>query len=165
MQFSNLYHSKIKPFTRTVIQKNKKFWGYINKKPGYIRFPAYLLAALVFFLLFAILVDINFLWLFGKSPKVRDLNDPKYEITSELYSSDGKLLGKYFDINRKPVTYKEISPILIKTLVATEDIRFYKHHGIDMRSSFSVAWYVIRGKKRGASTITQQLVKNLFKTR
>lgn len=165
MQLGKLYSSKIKPYLQAIRQKNRNFWANIKRKPKFTRFLIYSGLAFAFFLLYVVAVDINFLWLFGKSPKVRELNNPQYEITSELYSADGKLLGKYFDVNRKPVTYEEISPLLIKTLIATEDIRFYKHHGIDLRSSVSVAWYVIRGKKRGASTITQQLVKNLFKTR
>lgn len=165
MQLVDLFNSKIKPYLQKTGQKIRNFWNGIQKKPKHTRILIY--AGLIFcaFIIYLIAVDINFLWLFGKSPKIRDLNNPQYEITSELYSSDGKLLGKYFDINRKPVKYEEISPLLIKTLIATEDVRFYKHHGFDIRSSFSVAWYMIRGKRRGASTITQQLVKNLFKTR
>jgi penicillin-binding protein 1A len=103
--------------------------------------------------------------LFGKSPNITELNNPDLAVTSELYSADGKLIGKYYDDNRIPVKYEDISPILIKTLIATEDVRYYKHHGIDIRSSASVFWYMIKGKKRGGSTITQQLVKNLYKTR
>ena len=117
----------------------------------------------IFIYVFA--VDMNLFWLFGKSPNVSDINNPKYEITSELYSADGKLIGKYFNHNRTPVKYNEISPLLIKTLIATEDTRFYKHHGIDVYASFSVFWYMAKGDRRGGSTITQQLVKNLFKTR
>jgi penicillin-binding protein 1A len=165
MQLIDLFNSKIKPYLQIAGQKNRYFWERIQKKPKHIRLLIYTGLLFCTFILILIAVDLNFLWLFGKSPKIRDLNNPQYEITSELYSSDGKLLGKYFDVNRKPVKYNEISPILIKTLIATEDVRFYKHHGFDIRSSFSVVWYMIRGKKRGASTITQQLVKNLFKTR
>lgn len=165
MQAGSWYSSKIRPFFRKIGDKKRVFWSWVQRKPKYMRLVIYSGILFGIFLLYVLAVDVNFLWLFGKSPKIRDLNDPKFDITSELYSSDGKLLGKYFDENRKPVTYDEISPLLIKTLIATEDIRFYKHHGIDLRSSVSVAWYVMRGKRRGASTITQQLVKNLFKTR
>jgi len=165
MQSISNYFLKIKPYFQAIGSKIKRFRAAIKQKPKYMRFMIYCLLIFGFFILYVVAVDINFLWLFGKSPKIGELNNPQYEITSELYSSDGKLLGKYFDINRKPVTYGEITPLLIKTLIATEDIRFYKHHGIDIQSSFSVAWYMVRGKKRGASTITQQLVKNLFKTR
>ncbi len=165
MQSISNYFLKIKPYFQAIGSKIKRFRAAIKQKPKYMRFMINCLLIFGFFILYVVAVDINFLWLFGKSPKIGELNNPQYEITSELYSSDGKLLGKYFDINRKPVTYGEITPLLIKTLIATEDIRFYKHHGIDIQSSFSVAWYMVRGKKRGASTITQQLVKNLFKTR
>ncbi len=137
----------------------------INKKPFFSRLV--IKFSLFLFILFICLiaVDLNFLWLFGKSPKISDINNPKFEITSELYSADGKLIGKYFSHNRTPVKYEEISPLLIKTLIATEDSRFYLHHGIDIKASFSIFWYMLKGDKRGGSTITQQLVKNLFKTR
>ena len=54
---------------------------------------------------------------------------------------------------------------MIKTLINTEDVRFYEHHGVDIQATFSILWYMAKGDKRGGSTITQQLVKNLFKTR
>jgi penicillin-binding protein 1A len=106
------------------------------------------------------------LWLFGRSPSVNELKSPKMAEASELYTSDGVQIGRYFNENRTPADYKHISPILLKTLVATEDVRFYKHHGIDFRAVFSALWSGIRGGGRGGgSTITQQLAKNLFKTR
>jgi penicillin-binding protein 1A len=149
-----------------LVRKNiSDFFSYVRRQHGARK--VFLISGLCVaaFLLFIFLVDINFLWLFGKSPRIRDINNPKYEITSELYSADSVLIGKYFDVNRTPVTYNQISPLLIKTLIATEDARFYQHHGIDIKASFSVFYYMIKGEKRGGSTITQQLVKNLFKTR
>ena len=98
-------------------------------------------------------------------PKMKTLNNPETAIASELYSADGKMIGKYFKENRTPVKYEEISPILIKTLISTEDVRFYKHSGVDIRSTFGIIGSLMKGERRGASTITQQLVKNLFKTR
>lgn len=118
----------------------------------------------VFFLLL-VAIDCNFLWLFGESPSVRDIMHPKPAIASEVYSTDSVLLGKYFYENRVAVLYSQISPMLIKTLVATEDERFYKHMGIDMIGSISAIAGALHGNARGASTITQQLVKNLYKTR
>jgi penicillin-binding protein 1A len=103
--------------------------------------------------------------MFGKSPKLSQINDPKQKTASELYAADGKLIGKYFDENRTPVKLNEVSPLMIKTLINTEDVRFYEHHGIDLKATFSIFWYMIKGEKRGGSTLTQQLVKNLFKTR
>lgn len=113
-----------------------------------------------------ILIDMNFLWLFGKSPSMFNIKDPIQHVASEIYSSDGKLIGKYYSENRTPVSFNEISPILVKTLVCTEDERFYKHFGIDFEGVFAAAKdFVTQGEARGASTITQQLVKNLFKVR
>jgi penicillin-binding protein 1A len=118
-----------------------------------------------FFVLFLLLVDFNFLWLFGSSPRIRELKNPQMSIVSELYSADGKRIGSYFIENRSPVDFGEISPNLINALIATEDVRFYHHHGIDFKATLAVVWDMIHGQRRGGSTITQQLVKNLFKTR
>ncbi|MDX2190833.1 MAG: transglycosylase domain-containing protein [Bacteroidota bacterium] len=87
------------------------------------------------------------------------------DVTSELYTADGKILGRYYRENRTPVEYKKISPLLIRTLIATEDARFYEHKGIDWSATVSIFYYMFKGDKRGGSTITQQLAKNLFKTR
>jgi penicillin-binding protein 1A len=143
----------------------KAFNAKVKKTPLIVRIAVILAKIVIAILLFLGAVDINFLWLFGKSPKLHDLNNPNMEIASELYSADSVLIGKYFDKNRTPVKYNEISPLLIKTLVATEDQRFYQHSGIDFKSTFSIFWYMAQGKRRGGSTITQQLVKNLFNTR
>ena len=107
----------------------------------------------------------NFLWLFGRSPKVMQLNNPKMSVASELYTDDNVLIGKYFYENRVPAEFKELSPLLLNTLICTEDVRFYKHHGVDFQSMVGIFWSMAQGDKRGGSTITQQLVKNLFKTR
>lgn len=117
------------------------------------------------FLLYLLMVDINFLWLFGKSPSMHAIAHPKQAEASEIYSADGKVFGHYFRENRIPVQYEEISPMLIQTLICTEDERFYEHFGIDFPGLLSAAKDMARGNARGASTITQQLVKNMFKTR
>lgn len=117
------------------------------------------------FLLYLILVDVNFMWLFGKSPSLSSLTNPPHSISSEIISADNQLIGKYFNENRKLVTFDEISPEMINTLISTEDRRFYKHVGIDFRGLGAAFVDGIRGRPRGASTITQQLVKNMFKTR
>ncbi|MDR3653028.1 MAG: transglycosylase domain-containing protein [Paludibacter sp.] len=124
-----------------------------------------ILTGFVLFLLYLFIVDINFLWLFGKSPGLRSIHNPNQSSASIIYTSDGKVLGKYFRENRTPVTYDEISPKLIKTLIATEDVRFYKHFGIDIEGVFAALKDMAKGRSRGASTITQQLVKNMYKTR
>jgi penicillin-binding protein 1A len=118
-----------------------------------------------FFLLYLVLVDINFLWLFGKSPSLRSISNPSQLISSEIISADGQVIGKYFAENRKLVKYQDLSPALIKTLVSTEDIRFYKHFGIDIQGLFAAFKDMLHDNARGASTITQQLVKNMYRTR
>jgi penicillin-binding protein 1A len=110
-------------------------------------------------------VQINFLSLFGGMPDLKELENPRSETASEIYSADGVQLGKYFRENRSPVLYDEISVNLINALLATEDIRFDSHSGIDMKATVSIPYYFLKGDKKGASTVTQQLAKNLFKTR
>ncbi|SFC43722.1 penicillin-binding protein 1A [Flexibacter flexilis DSM 6793] len=110
-------------------------------------------------------VEHNFLWLFGGSPSMESLQRPKFDIPSEVYTADGKLVGKYFKENRTPVEYNKISPFVVKALLATEDIRFYEHTGIDPEALVSVLYSALRGDNRGGSTITQQLAKNLYKIR
>ncbi|WP_223284377.1 transglycosylase domain-containing protein [Hymenobacter qilianensis] len=117
------------------------------------------------FLLYPILVSTNFMFLFGKSPGLEELENPKVEKASELYTSDGVLIGTYFRENRSPIPFSKISPLLVKALIATEDARFYEHAGIDPQAMAGAVWAVVRGEKRGGSTITQQLAKNLYKTR
>ncbi|MDB5013198.1 MAG: transglycosylase, partial [Daejeonella sp.] len=86
-------------------------------------------------------------------------------IASELYTADGKLIGRYYKENRTPVEYSKIAPSVINALVATEDVRFFKHSGVDFFGVISSTISTARGDKRGASTITQQLAKNLYSTR
>ncbi|TGE22528.1 penicillin-binding protein [Hymenobacter aquaticus] len=115
------------------------------------------------FLLYPILVKSNFLFLFGKSPSLEEMENPKVEQASELYTADGVLIGKYFRENRSPVPFNQISPVLVKALIATEDIRYYEHSGIDLTAlARAVAG---GGRNGGGSTITQQLAKNLYKIR
>lgn len=115
--------------------------------------------------LFILAVDGNWFGWFGDSPKYNVLSKPAQIEASEIYSADGALIGKFFTENRSSVEYKELSPILIQTLIHTEDERFYEHHGVDFTGMLGAFKDALRGNARGASTISQQLVKNLFKTR
>lgn len=110
-------------------------------------------------------VSLDAFGLFGGIPSTENLANPKSELASEVYTEDGVLLGKYFKENRSPAEFSELSPNLIKALFATEDIRFENHSGIDMKGTMAILWYVIRFDRRGSSTLTQQLAKNLFDTR
>jgi penicillin-binding protein 1A len=78
-------------------------------------------------------VETNFLWLCGSMPSVEDLQNPKVAQASEIYSADGKLIGKLYTENRTPIDFDSLSPHLVKALIATEDVRFYEHSGIDSR--------------------------------
>ena len=102
--------------------------------------------------------------LLGELPTFDELENPKNDLATEIISSDGKTLGKYYiEANRTPINYKDLPDNLVKALVATEDERFYEHSGIDFRG---LARAVAKlGKGGGASTITQQLAKNLFTKR
>ncbi len=114
---------------------------------------------------------IGYFWLislnvFGELPTFEQLENPKSDLASELLTKDGRLLGKYYRQNRTYVDYEDISPNLIKTLIATEDLRFESHSGIDGRATARVLKGVLSGKlDGGGSTISQQLAKNLFGTR
>ncbi len=105
------------------------------------------------------------LWLASISdlPSFDELENPKSDLATEIISSDGEVLGKYFHENRVNVKYQDLSPDLVNALVSTEDERFWKHAGIDIRSTSRAVLYM--GKKGGASTITQQLAKMLFHNR
>ncbi|SHM61800.1 penicillin-binding protein 1A [Cyclobacterium lianum] len=123
---------------------------------------------LIGFVIFVLAVSANFLGLFGEMPEFESLENPDSEVASELYSADGILLGKYFRENRSPVTYNELSPNLINALIATEDVRFEDHSGIDPRGLTRVlVKTLILGQSGagGGSTLSQQTAKNLFKTR
>ena len=129
------------------------------------RFLRYTLILVYFVILFFCAIELNFLWLFGYSPDMTDIRNPIMSLSSEVYSADGKLLGKYYKENRSPVEFKQISPNIINALVATEDARFYQHNGVDFYSFISSIRATVKGDRRGGSTITQQLAKNLFETR
>ena len=107
----------------------------------------------------------NWFNLFGTMPNLNDLENPDTNLASELWSADGVLLGKYYRENRISTTYDDLSPKLIDALLATEDIRFYEHSGIDLKGLMAIPYYLLQGKKRGSSTISQQLARNLFKSR
>ncbi|MDG1041013.1 MAG: transglycosylase domain-containing protein [Polaribacter sp.] len=100
---------------------------------------------------------------FGDLPTFEELENPQNNLATEIISSDGKTLGKFAYENRTPIKFKDLPDNLVLALVATEDERFYEHSGIDFRG---LARAVAKlGKGGGASTITQQLSKNLFTKR
>lgn len=100
---------------------------------------------------------------FGPMPSFNELENPETNLASEIYASDGVLLGTFFIENRSNIQFRDLPPNIINALLAIEDIRFTEHSGIDEKALLRVAWGVITGnKKGGGSTLTQQLAKNLF---
>ena len=166
---SHKWVSRSKSVLHFITDRCKAFWGWYTNLYHEARWYKKAILScttfLVLFLLYLGMVDINFLWMFGKSPSLSSIHNPSQPIASEIYSADSVLIGKFFRENRSPVKYEEISPKLIKTLICTEDERFYNHFGIDIQGVFSAIKDMARGQARGASTITQQLVKNMFKVR
>lgn len=101
------------------------------------------------------------LGLFGPMPPLEQLENPKTNLATQIISADGEILGKFFyNDNRTPISFDELPAHLVQALVATEDERFYAHSGIDFRGTFRAIAYL--GKRGGASTITQQLARQLF---
>ena len=153
-----------------ICQAPKKFWqwykGLYQGRRWYTKAAVGFASFIVAFLLYLFMVDINFLWLFGKSPSLNTIMHPKTTQASELYSADNVLIGKYFSENRTPVEYDDINPVFWRALIDTEDERFYQHFGIDFSAVFAaIKDYIVHHDARGASTITQQLVKNMFRVR
>ncbi len=140
--------------------------GIFKGRPWYIKIVSTVASVVVIFLLYLLAVNFNFLWLFGKSPSMQTIKDKRPAQASEIYSADGQQIGKFFSENRTPVDYEDVNPVFWEALIDTEDERFYSHHGIDF-TAFGAALkdYLLHDDARGASTITQQLAKNLFRVR
>ncbi|MCF6307886.1 MAG: transglycosylase domain-containing protein [Flavobacteriaceae bacterium] len=137
-----------KKITKKPANKNRKFIKLFWKL-----FSIGILV-LIFFFLFAS-------WgLFGKLPDETSLENPEKNLATEIIGSDGVTLGKFYKENRTPVQFDQLPPHLINALIATEDIRFFDHSGIDAKGTLRAVVYL--GTKGGASTITQQLSKLFF---
>jgi penicillin-binding protein 1A len=124
-----------------------------------LQYAAYTVSALTLLLL------LFFTFILTQTPSKKELASIKNAVASEVYSADSVLLGRYFIQDRTEIKYSDISPHLINALIATEDIRFYQHNGIDYRSLGRVLVKTIllqNESSGGGSTITQQLAKNLF---
>ena len=151
-------------------QQCTRFWnfykGCFKGRPWYIKTLSTIASVLVLFLLYLGAVDMNLFWLFGKSPGWAEISEHRTSEASELYPADGVLLGTYFNENRTPVEFNEVNPMFWKALIDTEDERFYSHWGIDPMGLLGAVKDAATGAgARGASTITQQLAKNMFRTR
>lgn len=157
-----------RPFT-WIYQQLSRFWrwykGLYHQAPWWKKAGIGTVSFLGFLLFYCFAVQVNLFWLFGKSPSLNSIMHPKNAAASEIYSDDGKLMGKFFNENRSPVPYDSIAPAFVDALISTEDERFYSHHGVDFFGIFAAMKDAAQGHARGASTITQQLVKNMFRVR
>lgn len=135
------------PQITNTFYKYKKAWQWLGGIAGVILLFA---AGYVFYL-------------FQGLPSADEFENPDTAIASEVRSRDGVTLDKYFTENRKWVRYEDISPHVIDALIATEDHRFYNHWGMDMFRTLAIPWHLINGRWQGASTISQQLARNLYK--
>jgi len=141
-------------------EQNKKKKKTGLSKKFFIRFWSFFTVFLLCIVLFFTCIELE---VFGEMPSFEELENPKSMLASEVYSADGELLGKYYFENRSNIHYSELSPHLAKALIATEDARFYDHSGVDFRAlGRAIKGMVTGDRKGGASTVTQQLVKNLF---
>ncbi|MET7001398.1 penicillin-binding protein 1A [Chitinophaga defluvii] len=113
---------------------------------------------LAFFILIMLLINFRVI---GNMPSMEELENPRAALAAEVIADDGTILGKYYQVDRSSSDYNQISKNVINALIATEDERFYSHSGIDARSTMAIPFYFLIGKKRGSSTITQQLALNL----
>jgi len=146
MQFINLMSQKIDK----ILNPNHRFFP-IRKK----LFRFFLIILTIKFIFFVILIwDI---------PSLKTLENPQLAVSTQVYSRDGKLLGNFYDDQfRINIRYKDLPKTLINALVATEDIRFYQHQGVDTRALGAVFVEMVEGRVRGGSTISMQLARNLF---
>lgn len=132
------------PTVKDINYYKKKFWQVFLYGMGTL-------------VLFFVLASWGF---FGAMPSFEDLENPESNLATEIISSDGVTIGKFYNENRTPIKYEDLPPHLVKALVATEDERFYEHSGIDAKRTFGAALRL--GRSGGASTLTQQLAKQLF---
>ena len=162
--------NKLKPiidFMKKALKGAFRWYVSIFKgRPWYIKLLSSLATFIVVVMLYLLAVDVNLFWLFGKSPSMNTIVNTRPAQASEIYSADSVMIGKFFSENRTPVKFEDVNPIFWEALIDTEDERFYHHFGVDFQA-FGAALkdYVVHHDARGASTITQQLAKNLFRVR
>lgn len=133
-------------------KKSNSYFKFI--KWFWILFAIGIMSALLLFLIAS--------WgLLGELPTFERLENPQTNLATEIISSDDKTLGKYYlDDNRTPISFEELPKNLVNALVATEDARYYNHSGVDAWGTLRA--FVYLGTKGGASTISQQLARQLF---
>ncbi len=137
---------KVKPKKSTIKRSVRILWiGFLS--------------SLILFIVIVICIGQGMV---GYMPSMTELENPQSALSSDVYATDGSILGRYYVQDRSNCNFKDISPNIINALQAAEDARFYDHSGIDPIATVAIPFYMLIHKKRGSSTITQQLAKNLF---
>ncbi len=142
-------------------KKGTKKANQQTEKNLFSKMAKWLWVLLILGLLFAAAIFV--LVSYTKMPDTEELENPNYEYASVIYADDNQELGRYFSKNREGVLHEDLNPFLVKALIATEDERFNKHSGVDVRGTIRAVLFL--GSKGGASTITQQLAKQFFTKR
>jgi penicillin-binding protein 1A len=164
----------IKKFFGWLWRRMRAFWPWYKNlyrgRKWYTKAVIGVVSCVVAFILYLGAVDLNLFWLFGKSPGYfSGIMDPQTSQASEIYSADGQLIGKYFNENRTPVKFDEVNPAFFKALIDTEDERYYSRprgmavDPVGILGAMKDA--ALHHDGRGASTISQQLAKNMFRVR
>ncbi len=107
-------------------------------------------------------LGIYFLTFSSRLPDISEIDNPRFQLATVAYTTDGLELQRYARQNRSWVVYEDIAPIVIQALVSTEDHRFRNHWGIDLVRTFAIPYHVLRGNPQGGSTLSQQLARNLY---
>jgi penicillin-binding protein 1A len=158
----------MKPFLQNFVATTKQI--LLTPRPRlrkFIRrFWIFTFTGIILFVIYIYSVILNPFNLFGNMPPLTEIENPKQDLSSEIISADGVSLGRIFRDNRSVVGYEELSPLLVNTLLISEDHRFYEHSGMDPYAFLRVVKGIITfSAQGGGSTLTQQTAKNLFRTR
>ena len=155
-----------------VVEGTRKGWRKIVFDPDEFRasgrtrrFWLIFKAVFALIILFFISLELNLFWLFGDMPTMKEARNPKLAVPSQVLTEEGEVLGQFYVENRSPVDFDQIDSLVIDALICTEDVRFYQHHGLDIRSLPGMIFSTAKGDTRGGSTINSQVVKNIYKTR
>ena len=139
----------------------KKSFKFINNDKYKIQVTLFWVSFLIGICFFIGIFIYTALGYLGEMPAFEQLENPKTNLATQIISSDGVVLGKfYYNDNRTPITYEELPKNIVQALIATEDERYYDHSGIDWYATLRAIYFL--GERGGASTITQQLARQLF---
>lgn len=154
-------------YRRRMVESKRSKTGKKQDKQKTVERPFYRNPVVIIgsFLIMIVLGGILFIhYLMQGLPSIEELENPRTDVASFVMSRDNEVLDTYFVENRTYVPYDRISTHVVNALVATEDHRFYDHWGIDIVRTAAIPYHLLRGRRQGGSTISQQLARNLYKS-